>query len=219
MLEMIWKGGFMMTPLILCSIFMLAVILERRRSLEQLRIDLTPFRTRLEDLLRSGDIAGAVKLCDETTGPVAAVLGVGLRRYEQLRKAGRTDDVVESGVIRAMEDYAPHVIANLEKYLGVLATVGNIAPLFGFLGTVTGMIRSFQDIAAAGNMTPQVVASGISEALLTTAAGLMIAIPAFIAYNYYTTRVRRFVLDIEESSAHLIEAVIDQPRGGKDGAA
>ena len=212
MAELIWKGGYAMIPLLLCSLFMLAVILERRRSLEAVTIDTGPFRQRIGELLRQGDLAGAVRLCEETPGPVATLLGVGLKRYKQLRETKRGTVQVEDGVVKAMEDYSPHIVADLEKYLGVLATVGNIAPLFGFLGTVTGMIRSFRDIAVAGNMTPQVVASGISEALITTAAGLAIAIPAFVAYNYFTTRVRKFVLDMEESSAHLIESVIEHSR-------
>lgn len=208
------KGGICMIPLLMCSVAMVAVLLERRKSLEVLRIDVTPFRQQLMDLLRKGEIEAAIKLCEESPAPIAEILVVGLRRYRQLTALGRPDDQVEQGVVKAMEDHAPYVVNNLEKYLGVLVTVGNVAPLFGFLGTVTGMIRSFNDIASAGGMRPEVVASGISEALITTAAGLFIAIPAFIAYNHFTTRVKDFVLNMEATSAELVETVVEQSRSG-----
>ncbi len=214
MWEYIVKGGICMVPLMLCSIAMVAVILERRRSLEVLRADPAPFRDQLMALLRQGDTDGAIRLCEQTPLPIAEILVVGLRRYRQLKSLGRPDDQVEQGVVKAMEDHAPYVVNNLEKYIVVLVTVGNIAPLFGFLGTVTGMIRSFNDIASAGGMRPEIVATGISEALLTTAAGLFIAIPAFIAYNHFTTRVKDFVLNMEVTSAELVEAVVEQSRTG-----
>jgi biopolymer transport protein ExbB len=212
MWDYIVKGGICMVPLLMCSIAMVAVLLERRRALEVLRVDDGPFRERLMELLRNGDVDAAVKLCEDTPVPIAEILVVGLRRYRQLRALGRPDDQIEQGVVKAMEDHAPYVVNNLEKYLGVLVTVGNVAPLFGFLGTVTGMISSFNAIAAAGGMRPEIVASGISEALITTAAGLFIAIPAFVAYNHFTTRVKDFVLGMEAASAELVETVVEQSR-------
>lgn len=212
MWDYIVKGGICMIPLLMCSVAMVAVLLERRKSLEVLRVDVGPFRQQLMDLLRKGEIDAAIKLCETTPVPIAEILVVGLRRYRQLVALGRPDDQIEQGVVKAMEDHAPYVVNNLEKYLGVLVTVGNIAPLFGFLGTVTGMIGSFNAIAAAGGMRPEVVATGISEALITTAAGLFIAIPAFIAYNHFTTRVKDFVLDMESTSAELVETVVEQAR-------
>ncbi len=219
MINILIAGNWMMIPLLACSILLLAVILERRKSLEELTIDTRPFRERLSALLRSNDVEGALKLCGETPGPVAGILGIGVKRYRHLIAAGRAPDVVEEGVVKAMEDYAPHVVARLEKYLPVLATIGTIAPLMGFLGTVTGMIGAFQTIAAKGGMTPATVAGGISEALITTATGLVLAIPAFVAYNYFTSQVRRFVLEIEESSTQILEAVIDTQAGRTGDAA
>jgi biopolymer transport protein ExbB len=206
-----WKtivdGGITMIPLIACSIFGLAVILERRKSLKEATIDVGPFRQQLEALLTEGRVDSAIERCHSTPGPVAAILGVGLHRYAQMRRMNRADDDIEQGVIRAMEDYSPHVVATLEKYLIVLITVANIAPLFGFLGTVTGMINAFDAIAKAGGMRPDVVASGIAEALITTAAGLFIGIPAMVAYNYFTGRVEKFVLEIQESATKLLEVL------------
>lgn len=201
------KGKWFMFPLVLCSITMVAVILERRRSLAEATIDINAFVGRIRDLFKSGGLDEALGTCSETPGPVARILHAGLHRYKLLKEAGRSTAEIEEGTVSAMEDMAPHVIAGLEKYLVVLATIGNVAPLLGFAGTVTGMIASFNTIVEKQGMKPADVAGGISEALITTATGLLIAIPAYIAYNYFTQRVQQFVLDIEESSTHLIEAM------------
>ena len=212
MLETLLNGGWFMMPLVACSVFTIAVILERRRSLKDATIDVGPFRADIESLLDGGRVDDAITRCEKTPGPVAAIIGVGLRRFLQMKRLRRGADVIEESVVKAMEDYSPHVVANLEKYIVILITVANIAPLFGFAGTVTGMINSFDAIAREGGMRPDVVADGIAEALITTAAGLLISIPALIAYNYYTARIERFVLDIQESATHLIEVLT--MRGG-----
>jgi len=203
----ILTGGWFMVPLLTCSVFVVAVILERRRSLQDATIDVGPFRRDIESMLDQGHVDRAIEKCDDTRGPVAEIIGVGLKRYSQMRRLNRDDDVIEESVVKAMEDFSPHIVANLEKYIVILITVANIAPLFGFAGTVTGMINSFDAIKQAGGMRPDVVAGGISEALVTTAAGLLISIPALVAYNYFTSRVEKFVLDIQESATHLIEAL------------
>jgi len=208
------KGQICMVPLSLCSICMLAVILERRRSLREATIDVRPFREEILALLRAGRLEDAITLCKHTPGPVAEILRVGLQRYHLLKSLGRPADAIEEGVVKAMEDHAPHVVANLERYLTVLATIGTIAPLFGFLGTVTGMVSTFNVIVARGGADVKYISGGISEALITTVFGLVIAIPSFSAYNYFTTRVKKFVLEIEESSTHLIEAVLAGESGG-----
>ena len=207
------KGQICMVPLTLCSIFMLAVILERRRSLRDVTIDVLPFRAEILALLRQGRLDEAVALCERTPGPVAEILNVGVQRYRLLKGLGRAADDLEEGVVKAMEDHAPHVVANLERYLTVLSTVGTIAPLFGFLGTVTGMVRTFDAIVAHGGADVKYISSGIAEALITTVFGLVIAIPAFSAYNYFTTRVKKFLLEIEETSTHLMEAVVTGETG------
>ena len=213
MIDILLKGGLFMVPLVICSIMTLAVILERRRTLGAvLGQDLGMFREEVAAALDERDIPRARELCESTPGPIAAILGAGLRRYVQLREAGRSDDVVEEGVVKAMEDHAEHVVNFLERYLVILATVGNIAPLIGFLGTVTGMIKSFEQIAAKGGMKPEYVAGGISEALITTAAGLTIAIPAVVAYNYFTTKVQNYILEIEESATKVVELATVRPR-------
>ena len=111
-------------------------------------------------------------------------------------------------VAEAIENTGTIELAFLERGLVVLATLSNVAPMFGFLGTVTGMIRAFAQIEKLGEVSPQAVAGGIKEALITTAAGLAIAIPIQIFHNYFVTRVDRLILDMEESSQNIIEAVI-----------
>jgi len=207
MLKTLIDGGWFMVPLLCCSVFAFAVILERRRSLKDATIDVGPFRQELEALLNASEVDKAIGRCQDTPGPIAAILAVGLHRYAQMKRLQRGDDEIEESVVKAMEDYSPHVVASLERYLVILITVANVAPLFGFAGTVTGMINSFDAIKEAGGMRPELVAGGIAEALITTAAGLLVSIPAMVAYNYFTGRVEKFVLDIQESAARLIEVL------------
>ena len=142
-------------------------------------------------------------------GPVPAILSSGLRKFLVLRRLNYDAGRIEEQVVKAMDDYSVHVVAALERHLPVLATVSSVAPMLGFLGTVSGMITSFQDIVAQMGETNivEAAAGGISEALLTTCFGLIIGIPAFIAFNYFTSVINRFVLDVEESATELIESV------------
>lgn len=207
MLEIILKGRWVMIPLLTCSVLTWAVIFERLVSLKSAQIDTRGFLQKIGDLIRQNKTDDALLLTESTPGPVASILNAGLRKFEFLRSLARDPQEIETGVVKAMEDQGVHVVAELERYLVVLATIGNIAPLFGFLGTVTGMISAFERIVARGGIDPKEVAGGIAEALITTAAGLIIAVPAYLAYNAFTARVQSFVLEIEESSAQLMEAV------------
>ena len=211
LIRFILDGGVMMYPLIFCSIIMVAVILERRRSLEEASIEVGPLRDKIREMLRRGVVDEALDEVKKERGPVARILEAGLHRYKLLKEAGREGADLEEGTVKAMEDYSPHAIASLEKNLGALATIGNLGPLIGFLGTVMGMIKSFNAIVLHG-MAAEHVAEGISEALTTTVAGLIVAIPATLAYNYFTTRVQSFVLEIQESSTHLIETISTERR-------
>jgi len=207
MLKTIINGGWCMVPLMICSVLCFAVILERWISLKAARIDTKAFMQRIWELVVAGKDEEAILLTESTPGPVAAILNAGLRKMEFLRSIGRSPEEVEAGAIKAMQDQGVNAVAELERYLVILASIGTLAPLFGFLGTVTGMIHAFDKIAAMGGIQPEAVASGIAEALITTAAGLIIATPAYLAYNAYTQKVQGFVLEIEESSAKLMEAV------------
>jgi len=201
------KCKFFMWPLAACSILSWAVIVERMRSLQAAEnVDTDRLRADVKSALKKGDIDGAVDTCRSASGPVASILGAGLRKLKLLNDLGRPADAIENEVVKAMEDHGLHVVADLERYLPVLAAIGNVAPLFGFAGTVSGMMKSFDVISRVG-MEAQLLATHISEALITTAAGLMIAIPSYLAFNYFTSRVQRFVLDIEQSASEFMEVI------------
>jgi len=149
----------------------------------------------VRDLLLENKLRQAVEFCEDFDHPVAVTTKSGLLRF------GKSHEEIE----KAMESVALHEISKLEKGLWVIATIANIAPLFGFTGTVTGMISSFEALAEVGLGNPEAVAGGISEALITTATGLMIALPTQTAYNYFTNKVSQFAMDMEISSSVLLE--------------
>ena len=190
-----WRGGLMMWPLLACSVAGLIFIIERAIALHRVKADTAEIFHNVREALLKRDLRGALATCDLHPNPVAETLKAGLLRY------GRNHEEIE----KAMESVALHEVSKLERGLWVLSTVANVAPLFGFLGTVTGMINSFEALAQVGLGNPKAVAAGISEALITTAAGLMIALPVQTAYNYFTSRVNNFVLDMETSSSMLLE--------------
>jgi biopolymer transport protein ExbB len=189
------QGGPMMIPLVLCSLGGVILIIERSIFYYRVKGNTAEIFSGIRELLLSGDLRQSVEVCESYDHPVATTLKSGLLRY------GKSRDEIE----KAMESVALHELSSLEKGLWILATVANIAPLFGFLGTVTGMISSFEALAEVGLGNPQAVAGGISEALITTATGLAIALPVQAAYNYFNNRVGVFALDMETSSSMLLE--------------
>lgn len=189
------RGGPVMYPLLLCSLAGLVVIIERSWVLHQVKDDAAEIIGRVRRALHARDLEAAVRVCDTIQGPIANTVKAGLLQV------GKPAEEIE----RVMEIVATQEIARLERFLWVLATVANIAPLFGFLGTVTGMINAFDRVAEVGLGNPRAVAGGISEALITTATGLMIALPTQAAYNYLTTRVNKISLSMETAGAMLLE--------------
>lgn len=208
-LGLLIQGGWFMAPILLMGIIAAGVIIERFRSLKMLTADSGTIRSDVLKLLQEDRIEEALKLCDREQGPVPAILAAGLRKFLVMRRLDYDPAKTEEQVVKAMDDYGVHVVAALEKHLPVLATVSSAAPMLGFLGTVAGMITSFEDIVAKMGETNivEAAATGISVALLTTAFGLIIGIPAFMAFNYFSSIINRFVLEIEESATELIEAV------------
>jgi len=190
-----WKGGVTMHPMLLCSIVGLIVIVERSIVLHRVKINTAQVFGAVRAALMRRDLKGAIAVCDKNPSPISDTLRAGLLRF------GKPAADIE----KAIESVALHQISKLERGLWVLATVANVAPLFGFLGTVTGMIKSFAVLAEIGMGNPKAVAAGISEALITTAYGLFIALPVQAAYNYFTSRITNFALDMETSSAMLLE--------------
>jgi len=203
------EGGFFMWPILIMGVIATGVIIERYRSLKMLTTDTASLRADVADMLRSDRLKEALETCDAHQGPVPAVLSAGVRKFFVLRRLNYDAARIEEQVVKAMDDYSVHIVAALERHLPVLATVSSVAPMLGFLGTVQGMIIAFRDIVAKMGETNVVeaAASGIQTALLTTCFGLIVGIPAFIAYNYFTSVINRYVLDVEETASDLIETV------------
>jgi biopolymer transport protein ExbB len=192
-------GGNFMWPLLLALLIGIAVAIERFVTFSRAKIDVGRFLEQIGGYLRKGDLRGAEDLCDRTRGPVASVLRAGLLRR---------DKGLES-VEKAIDSAGGIEMAFLEKRIVVLASVASIAPMLGFLGTVSGMIRAFGEIAAAKNVEASLVAGGIQEALITTASGLTIAIPIQAAHHYFIARIGGFVTDMEEASGFLMDTLAD----------
>jgi len=207
MLEYILDGGFMMFPLLFLSVLSFAVIFDRMRVFRLAETDSARLQSEVGECLDGGDVEGALGACRKHRGPVAAVLLVGLERLRKLRSLNRGIAEMEANVGKSMTDYGPHVVEALEKRMNLLTLVGSISPLLGMTGTVTGMIASFNAMAEAGGLDAGGVAAGISEALVTTAAGLIIAIPAVVAYNIFSKKVDRHILAIEEATSELVDYI------------
>jgi len=204
------QGGLFMYPLLFFSVLAATVAIERFIVFSKAKINVSDFLTKIRKaLLVNRNVKEAIKICEQSKGPVASVMKAGLLRYGHARE----------DVEKTIENAALYELDRLEKRLGVLATTANVAPMLGFLGTVAGMIKSFATLAEQGLTNPAAVAVGISEALITTATGLIIAIPAQLVYNWYTTKVTRFVRDIETASNMLVETFteMDSQRYGSGG--
>lgn len=203
------KGGAFMWLILPMGIVAFGVIIERYRSLKMLSTDTQALRSQVRLLLEQDQVEEALVLCEGQQGPVPAILSAGLRKFVILRRLGYDAAKIEEQVVKAMDDYGIHVVAALEKHLPNLATVSSAAPMVGFLGTVSGMVNSFETIVAQMGETNivEAAAGGISEALLTTAFGLIVGIPAYVSFNYFTSVINRFVLEVEESATELIETV------------
>ena len=194
--DVIFDGGILMWPILACSIVALAITIERFWSLRRASIDTRDFMDTMRTILRQNRFQDAIDVCDETDGPVARIMKAGLLKHNRSK-----EDIRE-----AIEDAGHLEIPRLERYMSALATVANIAPLLGLLGTVTGMISAFAQIQhKEGLVNPADLAGGINSALVTTAAGLSIAIPTLVAYNYFVSRVENMILEMEISSSELVE--------------
>jgi biopolymer transport protein ExbB len=207
MFEIIQKGGPVMYPIILCSILAFAIIIERLYLLHKARIDTEAFMKNIEVTIKHNKIAEAIKICEETPGPIAHIVKAGILKHDRPRQEIR----------EAIEDAGHQEVPRLEKHINLLATIAHISPLLGLLGTVTGMVRAFQVIqeksVSFNPVSPGDLAGGIWEALLTTVAGLIVAIPTVVVYNYLVSRVDEFVLDMEHSATELINILSQRVEG------
>ncbi len=207
LLTLFADGGFMMYPLVLCSLIALGVIIAKGWTLWIAHRESQRLLEEIEGLSASGRLNEAIHTAEETRGPVAAILLAGLRRVEE-RHTG-------SDVAKAISTTGSIELGFLERGLPVLATVANVAPMLGFLGTVIGMILAFEAIEIAGQVEPSLVAGGIKVALITTATGLAIAIPVNVAYNFFVTRIDLLVADMEEGAQAVLDLIwqIDSTHG------
>ncbi|MFO7845190.1 MAG: MotA/TolQ/ExbB proton channel family protein [Balneolaceae bacterium] len=194
--EILTQGGFLMVPLFLLSILAIYVIAERWRTLENSKMDVATMLNNIESLLKSGSQQRAIQYCEEFDKPLARILKAGIRRL------GRPIRDIEEAIHNA----GKKEIYYLEKRMNWLATIAGVAPLIGFTGTVTGMIRAFMDIQSLqGNVNPSVLAGGIWEALITTATGLIVGIIAYGFYNYLLGKISRMIFELENASADFVD--------------
>jgi biopolymer transport protein ExbB len=200
MLEIVQAGGWLMLPIIACSIVAAAIIFERLWTLQHKRV--LPINLAQQVLQWVGTEQLEPKHLQRLhqSSPLGQMLAAGLAN----RNAPR--DVVKESI----EDVGRHVVHELERYLSSLGTIAAISPLMGLLGTVIGMIKVFAAITANGVGNPGVLAGGISEALITTAAGLSVAIPALIGYRFLRARVDALVVRMEKETIRFLETVIAQ---------
>lgn len=199
------QGGAFMWPTLVSVILGLAIFLERVITLNRADINTRTFTLSVKEALNTGGIAAAEEICSKTRGPVASVFQAGLMR---------ADEGIEAAE-KAIQAYGSIEMSFMERGLVWLSLFISLAPMFGFLGTVIGMVEAFDAIEAAGDISPSLVAGGIKVALLTTVAGLMGAILLQVGYNYVVSKIDRLVVDMEESSIVLIDSIALMKQGKK----
>ncbi len=195
MIDILVKGGVFMYPIILCSIIAMAVFLERLWVLRRKQILPPDFVRNVEDLLKKEKVSEALFLCQGDTSSIARIFLAGLKN------AGRGMWLVKESV----EERGEREAVILEKRVGILATIANLTPLLGLLGTVSGMIKTFNVISVQGVGNPAPLAGGIAEALITTAAGLCIAIPTLVGHRIIKDKAQSLIFEMEESSIKIVE--------------
>ncbi|MHB9037463.1 MAG: MotA/TolQ/ExbB proton channel family protein [Armatimonadota bacterium] len=194
------KGGYVMIPLMTCSVISVAVLIERYFKISKAQADLTDVIRRAEDALYDGNPDRALSILEPVDTPVARVIQAGIRN----RHLG------ERGAERAMEEQGTREVAALTHRLGSLDTIITIAPLLGLLGTVTGMISAFHVIAAkSGISTPTAITGGVAEALIATATGLAIAIVTLIGHNHLQERIKGIVCEIEAKGNAVVNILVE----------
>lgn len=197
MWEIVLAGGVMMWPIILCSVVAVAIVCERLWTLQTRRVLPPELTQRIQRIVESSQVTEKGLQALEASSPLGRVIAVALANRHRPREV----------LMERLEDTGRHVVYELERYLNTLGTIAGIAPLLGLLGTVTGIIRAFNAINAGGAGDPRALSGGIGEALVATAAGLCVAIPALIAYRGLRGRVERLVVEMEKEAIRLADAV------------
>lgn len=197
MFEIVKAGGWLMAPIILCSIVALAIIGERLWSLQRKRIIPTHLVAQIWQMHSSGQLTNEQISVVRKSSPLGRVLASGLANVNNSREVMK----------ESIEETGRHVVHELERYLNSLGTIASITPLLGLLGTVIGMIKVFSVITAEGVGNPAVLAGGISEALITTAAGLSVAIPSLMAHRYFRGVIDQIVVYMEQEAIKMVEVI------------
>lgn len=207
LLDVLVLGGWVMVPLALLSVLTVYLLVERIITIRRASSNPDTITDRIREYVRSGDVEGAIAYCRQKDVPITRILRQGLERL------GRPISEIQDAVQAA----GKHETYELEKRTNLLASIAGIAPMLGFLGTVIGMIRAFQEIQnLQGNVNPSVLAGGIWEALVTTASGLLVGILALFAYNYLIARIRRLTNDMERSATDFIDLLQEPVSSGAD---
>lgn len=196
--QLFLAGGPVMWPILLCSVFSLGITLEKLLHLKKIKIDTQDLLQKILEKMKRHDTKEALGVCDAAKSPIANILKAGILKYDRPRQQ----------IVEAIEDASLYEIPRIEKNLTALATIAHISPLLGLLGTATGMAKCFQAIQARASSLHAVssieLAGGIWEALLTTVAGLIVAIPTYVVYNYLVSRINSFILEMERASTELV---------------
>lgn len=201
MIEILQAGGWLMLPILLCSVIAVAIIIERLWTLQRRRVLPRDLAMRVWEWARDRQLDQKHLTVLAANSPMGRILAAGLANRHQSREVLK----------EIVQDTGRHVVHELERYLNSLGTIAAITPLLGLLGTVIGMVKVFTAITTAGVGNPGVLAGGISEALITTAAGLSVAIPSLIAYRYLRGRVDALVVEMEKEAMKLIDALHGTP--------
>jgi biopolymer transport protein ExbB len=208
MWELVRAGGPFMVPIILCSIIAAGILFERLWTLQRKRVLPQELIKRVTDLADKNQVTPKVIEALEKNSPLGRVLAAALANRDRGRAI----------MMERVEDTGRHVVHELERFLNSLGTIASISPLLGLLGTVSGIINSFKAVMMGGMGDPRMLAGGISEALVTTAGGLAVAIPAFIAYRYLRGKVERIVIDMEKIAVKFADSLgATPPAAGDEG--
>ncbi|HTS19328.1 MAG TPA: MotA/TolQ/ExbB proton channel family protein [Verrucomicrobiae bacterium] len=208
MLTIMTKGGPLMWFILIGAVLAIGIFLERLFHYHRAQIHTDDFVNGILNSLKHGNVSEAINTCKETAGPVAQVVMSAVVNHDRSR-----DEIRES-----VQDTARTEVTRLERNLPILVTIAQVVPLFGFLGTVCGFISVFKVIESTQATTAGQLAGGTWQALLTTAGGLVVAIPSYIAYNYLVNRVQNLVLDMEKAANEVVQYLGRREQGGEQSA-
>ena len=197
MLELVKAGGWLMVPILLCSVIAMAIVAERFWTLQRKRITPTNLVVQVWQWAKSGNLNDDRVRALRKSSPLGRILAAGLVNRDTSRAMMK----------ESIEDVGRHVVHDLDRYLNTLGTIASITPLLGLLGTVIGMIKVFAVITTQGVGDPSILAGGISEALITTAAGLTVAIPTLMFHRYFRGHVDELVVTMEQEALKMVEAM------------